>query len=74
MVTVGSFDESAVIESADGTVRLSAEVLALKARDARFKYNYENGRVMAPTIEGTTYSNRSFLVRVPRTRELNSHP
>ena len=74
MVTVGSFDESAVIESEDGTVRLSAEVVALKARDPRFKYNYENGHVMAPTIQGKSYSNLSFLVRIPRTRSLNPPP
>ncbi len=70
MVTIGSFDESAVIERADGTVYLSEEVLRLQASDPRFEHNYENGRVINRKIgsaKGTTkFSNHSFLVRIPR--------
>ncbi len=70
MVTIGYFDESAVIERTDGTVHLSEEVLRLQASDPRFKHNYENGQVINRKIdllEGTTrFSNRSFLVRIPR--------
>ncbi len=70
MVTIGSFDESAVIARTDGTVYLSEEVLRLQASDPRFKHNYENGRVINRKIgsaKGTTkFSNHSFLVRIPR--------
>ncbi len=70
MVTIGSFDESAVIERTDGTVYLSEEVLRLQASDPRFEHNYENGRVINRKIgstRGTTkFSNHSFLVRIPR--------
>ena len=70
MVTIGSFDESAVIARTDGTVYLSEEVLRLQASDPRFKHNYENGQVINRKIgstRGTTkFSNHSFLVRIPR--------
>ena len=70
MVTIGSFDESAVITRPDGTIQLSQEVLRLRAADPRFEYNYENGRVINRKIgstRGTTkFSNHSFLVRIPR--------
>ncbi len=70
MVTIGSFEESAVIKRKDGTVRLSEEVLRLQVADPRFEYNYENGRVInrkIGSVKGTTkFSNHSFLVRIPR--------
>jgi hypothetical protein len=70
MVTVGSFDESAVNSRPDGTIQLSSDVLRLQASDPRFKHNYENGRVINRKIgstKGTTkFSNHSFLVRIPR--------
>ncbi len=70
MVTIGSFDESAVITREDGTIRLSEEVLRLQTSDPRFEYNYENGRVINRKIDIVKgidkFSNHSFLVRIPR--------
>ena len=69
MVTIGSFGESAVITREDGTVQLSEEVLRLQTSDPRFKHNYENGQVINRKIASargtTTFSNHSFLVRIP---------
>lgn len=66
MVTIGSFDESAVITRKDGSLQLSEEVLRLQAADPRFKYNYENGRVLNKKLGDTKYGSPSFLVRIPR--------
>ena len=66
MVTIGSFDESAVIAKKDGTLQLSEEVLRLQAADPRFKYNYQNGRVINKKLDDTKYGSPSFLVRIPR--------
>ncbi len=66
MVTIGSFDESAVITRKDGTIQLSEEVLRLQAADPRFKYNYQNGRVINKKLDDTKYGSPSFLVRIPR--------
>ena len=66
MVTIGSFDESAVITRKDGSLQLSDEVLRLQAADPRFKYNYQNGRVINKKLDDTKYGSPSFLVRIPR--------
>jgi hypothetical protein len=66
MVTIGSFDESAVITSKEGALQLSAEILRLQAADPRFKYNYQNGRVINKKLDDTKYGSPSFLVRIPR--------
>ena len=65
IVTIGSFDESAVITREDGTIRLSEEVLRLQTGDPRFKYNYENGRVITKKLDDKKYGSPSFLVRIP---------
>ncbi len=66
MVTIGSFDESAVITRKDGTIYLSEEVLRLQASDPRFKYNYQNGRVINKKLDDLKVGSPSFLVRIPR--------
>lgn len=66
MITVGLFGESAVIEGQDGKLILSPEVRALQASDPRFKYNYENGRVLKKKLGGTAYQPHSFLVKIPK--------
>ncbi len=66
MVTIGSFDESAVVTRKDGSIQLSGEVLHLQAGDPRFKYNYQNGQVINKKLDDTKYGSPSFLVRIPR--------
>lgn len=72
MVTVGSFDESALIPTESGTPMLSAKVRALQASDPRFKHNYENGEVVTKRFNGTKFPSRSFLVRIPRPQDFGS--
>ncbi len=66
MVTVGTFDESVVIQTEHGKQMLSPQVKALQASNPRFKYNYQNGRVLTKRIGGTKYPSSSFLVKIPR--------
>ena len=66
MVTVGLFGKSAVTESQDGKLNLSPEVRALQASDPRFKYNYENGRVLKKKLGSTAFQSHSFLVKIPK--------
>ncbi len=66
MVTVGVFGDSAVIEGLDGKLNLAPEVRALQTSDPRFKYNYENGRVLNKKLGGTEYQPHSFLVKIPK--------
>lgn len=72
MVTVGSFDESALIPTESGTPMLSAKVRALQASDPRFKHNYENGHVVTKRLNGQKFPSRSFLVRIPRPQDFGS--
>lgn len=66
MITVGLFGKSAVTEGQDGKLMLAPEVRALQASDPRFKYNYENGRVLKKKLGGTEYQAHSFLVKIPK--------
>jgi hypothetical protein len=72
MVTVGTFDESALIPTESGTPMLSSEVRALQTSDPRFKHNYENGHVVTKRLNGQKFPSRSFLVRIPRPQALGS--
>lgn len=65
MVTVGSFGPEAVIVTPEGQYQDSAEVGALRRRDPRFEYNYENHRVRAKIIDQQRFPSHSFLVRIP---------
>jgi hypothetical protein len=66
LVTVGAFDESAVLQSGPGRQYYSEEVESLRSRE-EFAYNLENGHKIYVTGEdGRRTAARSVLVRIPR--------
>jgi hypothetical protein len=67
MVTVGTFDEDAVIAHPRGLPSYSGEVLALQRQDELLQYNRLNGAVYsAMTDKGVMQRVPSRLVRMPR--------
>lgn len=71
IVTVGSFDDSAVITLRDSTRRMSPEVEAFTRSDPRFRQNYVNGKPRVQHVVGADGSDMrikspSFLVRIPK--------
>jgi len=65
IVTVGAFDDSAVIEHR-GVRKYSQEILALQQRE-ECKFNYENGQKRVKIVRGEKKEPFSFLVKIPRT-------
>jgi len=66
VVTVGHFDESAIVRMPDGTIRYSDEVHALQNKREEFKYNTENGQIVYRIIGGRRIAAPSVLIEIPR--------
>ncbi len=66
VVTVGRFDESAVLTGPDGTARYSPAVVALQNKREEFKYNSECMRKVYRVIGGQRLAAPSVLIEIPR--------
>ncbi len=77
-ICLGTFGSDAWVQDMDGNMVYTAQVNALRTREAEFQYNLENGHIRykrvvdEKTRQGKRIPNLSFLVRIPRSQHTSN--